>query len=465
MSDPRPRGAGTATPMAATAHTNGHARPLERAETAAGAPPASRPPGTLPPAAALPPPSVQPPPAAIGERRPPARGRASDLAFVPRHSLAAALEALATKGRRKILVTSHARGAGRSSFVASAGRAVAETGRGSVALVDADSQRPALHHLFGLPSDRGLAELLDEIYLFDITREAPGQFGVGDWLEVLRAQRRTGRLNVHEDERTFTIAIARGHACGITCSHASPSMLLGALLVERGRLNPVHRDEALRIHQETARPLGEVLSALGYVREPDLADALHTQCGHWLVELIALRRPECWFDELAEPYTFASGAHRIDMPEADGLERFLSGRVLEYLKQPFLSSQTPSYLRDTRLRNLKVLTAGMRACDLSAPANLAPFELLVHRLARAFDIVLIDGPPVSPGGPALSLASRADGVLLVVAVRDVDSPDVQGAVDALRRTGAEVLGAVLNHVSPQGSSAPSRNGGSRDPLK
>ena len=158
------------------------------------------------------------------------------------------------------------------------------------------------------------------------------------------------------------------------------------------------------------------------------------------------KRPECWFDELAEPYVFAAGGRRMRMPEAEGLQRFLSGRVLEYLRQPFLCGQTPSYLQDTHLRNLKVLTAGLRVCDLAAPDHLAPFELLLRRLARAFDFVLVDAPPVFPGGPTACMAPLVDGVLIVVGAGDADVPGLRGAVDELRLARANVMGAVLNHA-------------------
>ena len=63
----------------------------------------------------------------------------------------------------------------------------------------------AMYHYFSSKDD-----LLAEIYRADLTREDPGQFGVGDWLEVLRARRATGELIVTGDGRGYAIRLVRG---------------------------------------------------------------------------------------------------------------------------------------------------------------------------------------------------------------------------------------------------------------
>src|SRR5437867_6835468 len=125
-------------------------------------------------------------------------------------SLATAIHGLASKGLRKFVVTSSTPCEGKSFVTAEAGRALARLGRESVVLVDADQVDPTLHVHFGLRSDRGLSELLREVYLSDLTHEDPFQFGVGDWLEILRGQQRTGELAVREGAELFSLAIVKG---------------------------------------------------------------------------------------------------------------------------------------------------------------------------------------------------------------------------------------------------------------
>jgi Mrp family chromosome partitioning ATPase len=380
---------------------------------------------------------------------PPVRAVPHDTPALPRHALEATFQALAAGGARTLLATGPVRKAGTTSFVISAGRAIAGSGHASVVLVDANAQHPTLHRRLGLSCERGLTEALDELYGFDITREAGSQFGIGDWLEVLRAQGRTGQLTVCGDGRTYAIAIVRGRACALTSLDAAPAGRLGERLLQRGRITGEQREAAFRIHEETARPLGEVLSALGFVDPQDLGEALQQQCVRTLMELIALRMPECRFDERAESHVCGAGVRRFSLPAARGLDRLLRGPVLEYLKQPFLRSQTPSFLRDTDDPYMKVLVAGERACNLGSASRQAAFGLLLERLAQSFDFVLVDAPPAGPpgaGGLSPALAAHTDGVLLVLPARVAAGDAARGAIEEFRRAGARVLGVIMNRA-------------------
>src|SRR5438067_2439680 len=76
-------------------------------------------------------------------------------------TLGAMMHGLASRGLRRIVVTSASRGEGRSSITAEAGRALASAGRESVLLVDGDALEPGLHRRAGLQAGRGLSELLE----------------------------------------------------------------------------------------------------------------------------------------------------------------------------------------------------------------------------------------------------------------------------------------------------------------
>ena len=173
------------------------------------------------------------------------------------------------------------------------------------------------------------------------------------------------------------------------------------------------------------------------------------------MRLISLRDPECSFSELAEPYLPAAGGRSAVAPAGGRIDRLVSERLRDYLKDPFLSSQVPGYLSDTALPGLKVLTAGMRPCDLLERRYLRPFGLLMNRLARLFDVVLVDTPPVSLTSPTSTLAGSADGVLLVVSAEGAVE-GVRKAAEDLRRAGGNVLGVVLNQVEVSGQQVGAR---------
>jgi Mrp family chromosome partitioning ATPase len=360
-------------------------------------------------------------------------------------ALAAMVGDLAARGCRRLLVTSSGPGEGTSSVVSQAGRALAQVASESVLLVDADPQNPSLRYAFGLQSRRGLTELIEEVYLLDPTKEDPQQFGLGDWFSILRAQRRTGELEVVEDGDTWTVRFVKGSIHSISGPDGRSGKRLGELLTEGGHGTPEQLEEALSIHRESGRPLGDVVRALGWASRDDLRMALDAQARERLSGLVALRMPACRFTELVEPHRPASGG-RATAPSDGTLDALVTGPMHDYLKRPYLSSQIPSYFSDTDVPNLKVLTAGQVEADLQAPRQREALTQLLDHLGRIFDLVLIDAAPVTRGGPTTALAAGADGVLVVVRSNSTAAPAVRQAVEELRRADANVLGLVLNDV-------------------
>src|SRR5258705_4227718 len=149
-----------------------------------------------------------------GERNEERNEMQSDRSSSP--NLAPLVMELASKGYRKLLITSTGRGEGKSWVVSEAGKALARAEQESVLLIDADQFKPGLHRELDVPLGRGLCEVLDEVYLFDITAEDPMQFGIGDWLEILRAQRRTGDLSIVEDDKRYTVHLVKGVVASIS---------------------------------------------------------------------------------------------------------------------------------------------------------------------------------------------------------------------------------------------------------
>jgi succinoglycan biosynthesis transport protein ExoP len=72
---------------------------------------------------------------------------------------------------------------------------------------------------------------------------------------------------------------------------------------------------------------------------------------------------------------------------------------------------------------------------------------LVDDLAKRFDIVLIDSPPVLPVADALILSGYADAVLVVVAVGQTRRAELRHAAEKLAQASAPVVGAVLNKAT------------------
>ena len=97
----------------------------------------------------------------------------------------------------------------------------------------------------------------------------------------------------------------------------------------------------------------------------------------------------------------------------------------------------------TRLEplNLSVIAAGA----VAAPdTNVEIVDVLVGRLQSQFDFTIIDGPPVNSYADASVLASKVDGVILVVEADRTPVSEAEAAKRQLDRVGARILGLVLN---------------------
>jgi len=356
--------------------------------------------------------------------------------------LASAMQPFIAKGLGKFVITSSGPGEGKSTVTANLGRALARSGRLSVLLVDTDPYRPALHKRFGVENRRGLGNLLSEIYAMDLARENPDQFGLGDWIELLRAQSKTGTLSIRQGNEEFQIVFQRGRIRSLSAGSRDETSRIGHLLVQDGRITSEQRDVALKVQKEGQRRLGDVLRGLGYVGTADLDSVLETQLRDCLHRIVTLQRPSYRFDEAVTSPLSNGGTRLPESEDGSSIDAFITGRFGEYLKHPFMASQIPSYFTDTGMDNLRILTSGTVTFDLAD----RPFAILADRLGRAFDVVLMDCAPVALTSPTGALTTVAQGVLLVVKAEGFDLRIVQQAKDQLVKSGANLIGVVLNQV-------------------
>jgi len=368
----------------------------------------------------------------------------TDTETLYEQSLAARVRELTARRLRRLLVTSAAATEGKSSIVVGLGRALAQSGTESVLLVDANPIHPDLHAVLGISSECGLSDLLAGVYFCEVARENPIQFGLGDWLEILRAQAKTGELLVSRGDHNYCIRFAKGSICSISGGDSASEDTLGERLVRQGKLAASQRDDALRIHERTGRPLGNVLRMLNCVSDEDLSQVLLDQAGQALRELIALRAPSCRFNETAEAYRPATGGRSPNSPETTAIDQLVTGTLRDYLESPFLTGQLPAYISDTALPNLKLLPGGSKPSELNAPAQVRAMGLLLERLGRIYDIILIDTAEVGIASPTAALSALVDGALLVVKADQEDVTTIRGAMGNLREAGGQVLGVILS---------------------
>jgi succinoglycan biosynthesis transport protein ExoP len=98
----------------------------------------------------------------------------------------------------------------------------------------------------------------------------------------------------------------------------------------------------------------------------------------------------------------------------------------------------------TKIRGLSLLPCGALPTNASNLLSGVRMRVLLHELAKSFDLVILDTPPVLATADAGILASLADGVLLVVRAGQTDRVAAKRAHQQLVNVQARVVGTVLN---------------------
>lgn len=87
--------------------------------------------------------------------------------------------------------------------------------------------------------------------------------------------------------------------------------------------------------------------------------------------------------------------------------------------------------------------------NVSNPSMLlegARFTQMIDAARKAFDVVILDTPPLNNVADALNIAPHCDGSLLVIRSGAVPRKMIGNSVEMLKRTGTPLLGVVLNRA-------------------
>jgi capsular exopolysaccharide synthesis family protein len=108
-------------------------------------------------------------------------------------------------------------------------------------------------------------------------------------------------------------------------------------------------------------------------------------------------------------------------------------------------------IKETEIQNLSVLTSGSIPPNPSEILASQKMSVLLEELKEKFDVILIDTPPVLAVSDAQIIATKCDGVILVVDAGKVKRELVHKAKSSLEFVKAHILGVVLNKITQKES--------------
>lgn len=103
--------------------------------------------------------------------------------------------------------------------------------------------------------------------------------------------------------------------------------------------------------------------------------------------------------------------------------------------------------------NMLVLTSGRVPPNPSELLGSEEMKRLIDHLEQAFDVIIVDAPPLLPVTDAAVLSQHVGGVVVVVGTQKLRVQDLQKSIDALQMVGSNVLGVVLNMLPTRGPDA------------
>lgn len=340
---------------------------------------------------------------------------------------------------KTILITSSGPGEGKSTVTCNLGVSLARDGA-SVLLVDTDLRAPVLHRNLQVKNVSGLTDAIREIYGAEVVVGNVKEKGMGDLLQLIRFQEKTGCLKVEGDGQIFRLWFERGKMTDAVWENRPDEKKLGSILVDDGKITENQLTEALKKQGKSPHALGSILVRLGYIGSQEVETILKSHLSESIDKVFKLDEATYAFEESRSPK-----GNRGDSIHRE-MRAFLSGEVAERVQyeQPFIEEKINAYLKETKMKNLMVMTSGSPTTHPSESLGSEKMKSMVAVLSTRFDFILFDSPPVGLTADASILASFLDGVLFVVQAGRLNARTIQQARAELGKVEANMVGVVLN---------------------
>ena len=110
-----------------------------------------------------------------------------------------------------------------------------------------------------------------------------------------------------------------------------------------------------------------------------------------------------------------------------------------------------SLIKPTEVQNLFVLPCGPTPPNPAELLLTKRFEVVLAELAKRFDRIILDSPPIQPVTDAVVLSKRVDGVVLVVRASKTMRDALRRSARMIRDVGGSIVGVIVNELDARDS--------------
>jgi len=129
--------------------------------------------------------------------------------------------------------------------------------------------------------------------------------------------------------------------------------------------------------------------------------------------------------------------HLFGLEDSSGLTDLLTAE----------SQNVQAHMMSTQVENLCLIAGGSIPNDPSELLGSKRMEEVLAQIAENAQLILLDAPPVLAVADAAVLASKADGLILLIEVGRTSQQAARRACEIIRGAGATIPGAVLTEVT------------------
>lgn len=108
-------------------------------------------------------------------------------------------------------------------------------------------------------------------------------------------------------------------------------------------------------------------------------------------------------------------------------------------------------IKPTEVKNLYVLPCGPTPPNPAELLLTKRFEVVLRELAKRFDRLILDSPPIQPVTDAVVLSKRVDGVVLVVRASKTMRDELRRSARTIRDVGGAIVGVIVNELDARDS--------------